>query len=308
MEKEKGKAEELFIRRKEARKSKELLEKDLRKQYNRTYQDTFFTALFQDKRYALLLFQALHPEKQTLREQDIEIITLKNIFTVDKYNDACILAENRLLVLAEHQSTINRNMPTRLLLYVAEQYGRYLKNKMKLLYGSRIVPLPAPEFYVVYTGSGLISEDLYLKNVFCMQTKEMELHVRIINHKNAKGILKEYIDLVRKIVALIQSGCEKEKAIRAVLDEYSDNQYEISAFIKERGEVFQMIHDEITVEDLLEIRHEDGIFFGRVAGMIKSGRKHCLQDHAIIEDLMEETGYNYVQAEELLRDYDRGVL
>ena len=69
-----------------------------------------------------------------------------------------------------------------------------------------------------------------------------------------------------------------------------------------------MIHDEITVEDLLEIRHEDGIFFGRVAGMIKSGRKHCLQDHAIIEDLMEETGYNYVQAEELLRDYDRGVL
>ena len=74
MEKEKGKAEELFIRRKEARKSKELLEKDLRKQYNRTYQDTFFTALFQDKRYALLLFQALHPEKQTLREQDLSLI------------------------------------------------------------------------------------------------------------------------------------------------------------------------------------------------------------------------------------------
>lgn len=284
------------------------MEKDTRKQYNRKYKDTFFTALFQEQRYALLLYQALHPENRGIKEQDIEIVTLKNIFTIGKYNDACILAENRLLVLAEHQSTMNRNMPTRLLLYAAEEYERFLKDKIKRLYGSRIVQIPAPEFYVIYTGSGDFSGDLYLKNVFCTQTDELALRVRIIDHKNARGILKEYIDLIRSIGERIKCGSDQGDAIREVLAEYSDSKYEISHFIKERGEVFQMMQNELTMEDLLKIRHEDGIFAGKVEGIIKSGRKHSLQEQLIIEDLMDETGYNYAQAKDLLQDYDSGIL
>ena len=57
-------------------------------------------------------------------EDDIVIITLENLFTIDLYNDMCMLARERCIVLTEHQSSINENMPTRLLLYIAEEYKR----------------------------------------------------------------------------------------------------------------------------------------------------------------------------------------
>ncbi len=93
--------------------------------YNRKYKDTLFTSLFKDKRYAKLLYESLFPGRQPITEDDIEILNLENIFTIDCYNDACMLFKNILVVLTEHQSTINHNMPTRLLLYIAEEYKRF---------------------------------------------------------------------------------------------------------------------------------------------------------------------------------------
>ena len=93
--------------------------------YNRKYKDTLFTSLFKDKRYAKLLYEDLFPGREPITENEIEILNLEKIFTVDCYNDACMLFKNILVVLTEHQSTINYNMPTRLLLYIAEEYKRF---------------------------------------------------------------------------------------------------------------------------------------------------------------------------------------
>ena len=75
-------------------------------------------------------------------EDDIAIITLENLFTIDLYNDMCMLARERCIVLTEHQSSINENMPTSLLLYIAEEYKRLFSGeKNKLLHKSKRVPI-----------------------------------------------------------------------------------------------------------------------------------------------------------------------
>ncbi|MCR5621611.1 MAG: Rpn family recombination-promoting nuclease/putative transposase, partial [Treponema sp.] len=53
--------------------------------------------------------------------------------------------------LVEHQSTINRNMPLRMLGYVARIYERMVPAKKKFYRGR--VRVPMPEFYVMYNGS-----------------------------------------------------------------------------------------------------------------------------------------------------------
>ncbi|MDE6888351.1 MAG: hypothetical protein K2P45_06885 [Eubacterium sp.] len=115
--------------------------------YNRKYKDSLFTSLFKDKRYAKMLYESLFPDREPITEDDIEILNLENIFTVDCYNDACMLFKNILVVLTEHQSTINYNMPLRMLFYIAEEYKRLFSgDRHKSLYKSRLVKIPAPEF------------------------------------------------------------------------------------------------------------------------------------------------------------------
>ncbi|MCL1836461.1 MAG: Rpn family recombination-promoting nuclease/putative transposase [Treponema sp.] len=51
------------------------------------------------------------------------------------------------MVLIEHQSTINPNMPLRLLLYIAHLYEKIIGRKK--LYNTKLEKIPAPEFIVL---------------------------------------------------------------------------------------------------------------------------------------------------------------
>ncbi|GHV90722.1 hypothetical protein AGMMS50268_12250 [Spirochaetia bacterium] len=52
----------------------------------------------------------------------MSINTLTDVFFKDQINDLSFTVDNRLVVLIEHQSTINPNMPIRLLMYIARVY------------------------------------------------------------------------------------------------------------------------------------------------------------------------------------------
>lgn len=140
---------------------------------NRKYKDSFFTALFGTKENLLELYKVLHPEDTDVTVNDIEKTVLENVLLVRRYNDAAMKVRNRLLVLSEHQSTPNPNMPLRLLLYIAEEYEKIIKknSNMQALYSKKQLKLPAPEFYVVYTGSGRYSNYMDLTDSFLKGTK-----------------------------------------------------------------------------------------------------------------------------------------
>jgi hypothetical protein len=70
-----------------------------------------------------------------------------------EYNDVSFITkDNRLIVLIEHQSTLNWNMPIRMLIYYCALMKIWLAMNDRTLYGEREVVLPKPEFYVVYNG------------------------------------------------------------------------------------------------------------------------------------------------------------
>ncbi|GHU79592.1 hypothetical protein FACS189462_5300 [Spirochaetia bacterium] len=67
-------------------------------------------------------------------------------------NDISFVIADTLIVLIEHQSTINENMPIRLLFYITEIYKKLTGDED--IYRERKIPLPRPEFIVLYTGRG----------------------------------------------------------------------------------------------------------------------------------------------------------
>ena len=53
----------------------------------RKIKDSVFTNLFQDKKYLLQLYKALHPEDSDITEDEIEDVTIKHVLIDADYND-----------------------------------------------------------------------------------------------------------------------------------------------------------------------------------------------------------------------------
>lgn len=108
---------------------------------NIKYKDSFFSVLFNNKENLLELYKVLHPEDAKVTVNDIEVMTMKNVLLIRRYNDAAMKIRDKLLVLSEHQSTLNPNMPVRMLFYIVEEYEKIIKEKgmMKALYSRNFV-------------------------------------------------------------------------------------------------------------------------------------------------------------------------
>ena len=119
----------------------------------RTVKDSVFTNLFGDSKYLLQFYQAIHPEDKDVKEDDLQTVTLENILTDGIYNDLGFIKDDKIMILAEAQSTWTSNIIIRALEYLVNSYRRYfLENDMDL-YKSKKVRLPKPELYVIYTGN-----------------------------------------------------------------------------------------------------------------------------------------------------------
>jgi len=82
---------------------------------NRKYKDSVFVDLFSEDEKAkenfLSLYNALHGTNLLL-SCPVETIRLDNVMYMSIINDISCLVDNKIIVLAEHQSTINENMPS----------------------------------------------------------------------------------------------------------------------------------------------------------------------------------------------------
>ena len=65
----------------------------------RKIRDRVFSNLFRDKQYLLQLYQALHPEDNTVAEDEIVDVTIKYVLIDADYNDLGLSIGNRLMVL-----------------------------------------------------------------------------------------------------------------------------------------------------------------------------------------------------------------
>ncbi|MCL2101656.1 MAG: Rpn family recombination-promoting nuclease/putative transposase, partial [Fibromonadales bacterium] len=109
---------------------------------NRCYKDSVFTKLFSDKGKLLELYNAIENTSYG-EDTDIQITTLENVLFMGQANDIAFVMDGKLVVLIEHQSTINYNMPLRMLIYMSKTYEK-LTNPDDL-YLKRRMSIPKPE-------------------------------------------------------------------------------------------------------------------------------------------------------------------
>jgi hypothetical protein len=114
---------------------------------NPQYRDSVFRNFFNDPVRLLDLCNSLLDSKFS----DIEINTLDANFFSALKNDLSCKIGNNFLVLIEHQSSVNENMPFRCLSYISELLQNLVKRK-KLLYKQQLMLFPAPRFFVFYDG------------------------------------------------------------------------------------------------------------------------------------------------------------
>ncbi len=161
----------------------------------RKIKDSVFTNLFQDKKYLLQLYKALHPEDSNVTEDEIADVTIKHVLIDADYNDLGFSVGNRLMVLVESQSTWTANIIIRALMYLIQTYHDYFKRTNQNLYGSRKVNKLKPELYVIYTGDRKNIPDTILlsKEFFDGAKIAINAEVKVLYQENEKDIIGQYI-------------------------------------------------------------------------------------------------------------------
>ena len=104
-------------------------------------------------------------------------------------NDISFEVNGQVLVLGEHQSTVNPNIPLRCLLYVGRAYEQLIDKKAR--YRTTLVRIPTPEFYTFYNGQKdqPLEQELKLSDAFINPAwnNSAELKVKVIQVKQQEA-------------------------------------------------------------------------------------------------------------------------
>ena len=249
---------------------------------NKKYKDSVFIKLFSNKKEIINLYNAIKDTNYDIEKTEIEIITLEKVLFMERNNDLCFTIDNKLVVLIEHQSTINNNMPLRFLLYIAREYEKILDENN--IYKEKLVKIPTPEFIVLYNGERNYEERKVLKLSDAFYNNEnvkLELIVDIININYNKNIniinksktLNEYsyfIYLVRENIKNNKDKVKKEDLIKYSIEKTIKECIEkniLKEFLKmNSSEVLNMLYTEFKIEKAEKIWKEEAFQDGRQLG------------------------------------------
>ena len=288
---------------------------------NRKYKDSVFVDLFSEDEKAkenfLSLYNALHGTNLQL-SCPVENIKLDNVMYMNIINDVSCLVDNKIIVLAEHQSTINENMPLRFLQYIARLYEKLQKPTDRYL--RTLSKIPTPEFYVFYNGIEDYPQTITLKLSDAFITKPehipLELTVQVLNINNDKGgeILKtcktldEYSLFVEEV--RIQTRLDTENGFtnavkicieKGILKEYLE---------RKAREVINMLVAEYDYDTDIAVQREEAgkiAFAQGISQGISQGShqkaletaKNLLQFGLSVENIAKATGLSQEDVEKL---------
>ena len=251
------------------------------KKHNRRYKDSVFVDFFSEDRTAKANFLALYNALHGTDYQSTAIlknIRLKQVLYMSFANDVSYLVDNKIIVLAEHQSTINPNMPIRCLEYIARLYEQFYKSKEK--YSRKQLAIPTPEFYVFYNGKEPYRGDSLLKlsDSFTQTHDEyaLELSVKVvnINYDKASEILKLckpleqyslFVDAVRRNIAV-----DKEHGFEKAIKECIQNDILREYLQRKSKEVLNMLIGEYDYDTDIAVQREESFDMGRLEGSLQA--------------------------------------
>ena len=299
---------------------------------NRNHKDSLFIDLFckdqkSGKQNFISLYNALHQTNLDLKTTTLEEVNIENILYMALSNDIAMLVDDRLIVLVEHQSTINENMPLRLLEYVSRIYEQLVPSEDR--YEKKMIKIPYPEFYVFYNGTEEypVENELRLSDAFILPEDKyasdkkisLEILVKVININIDKEnpilkqcrALQEYSTLIELIRENKRQNPKAplEKALSKAI-----NDGILEEYLKRKStEVRNMLIAEYSYETDIKVQRreafrlgkEEGVNIGRVEGAeqtkIETAKKF-IKMGLPLEQIAEGTGLSKEVVQQLAEE------
>jgi len=208
----------------------------------RNHKDSVFTMLFSKQENLLEIYNAINGTNYP-KSTKIEIITLSDVIYMEQQNDIAFVMEDKLVVLIEHQSSINENMPLRMLLYIAREYEKIIDKRS--LYKEKRIKIPTPEFIVLYNGKKEHPDfkELKLSDSFELRSETffLELVVKVYNINKGfnseissrSPVLSDYNEFISEINKNLKT-MGRDMAVRAAI-RTCINQNILLHFLRENG-------------------------------------------------------------------------
>ncbi|MCL2008356.1 MAG: Rpn family recombination-promoting nuclease/putative transposase [Treponema sp.] len=246
---------------------------------NTKFKSSVFSLLFSDPDVLRELYCAL--KGLTLPDDTPVIInTLEDALFMDRVNDISFEIGGRLVVLIEHQSSINPNMALRFLMYIGRIYEKIIEDKN--IYSKKQISIPRPEFFVLYNGTDSFpDEDTFKLSELFMSIEplglpeminpllELEVKVLNINEGRNKAILRrcrflnQYSAFTAKVREYKSGDVSLQEAIQKAVV-YCRNHDILKEFLeKQASEVLNMLMVEWNMDDALAVRFEEGVEEGQ---------------------------------------------
>ena len=289
--------------------------------HNRRYKDSVFVDFFGEDKNAkanfLSLYNALHGT--CLDETaELEPLRLEQVMYMAFRNDVACLVDGKIIVLIEHQSTINANMPLRFLQYAARLYELIQNPRDRYL--RKLKKIPTPEFYVFYNGEEDYPETatLRLSDAFMTMPEKPALEVVVsvtnINYNKGSKILhtckplKEYtlfVEAVRRYTKL-----DSENGFKNAIKECIQNDILREYLQRKSREVMNMLIAEydydvdiaVQREEEREIALKEGIAQGEAKGAYQKAletAKNLLGLGLSVANIAQATGLAEAEIESL---------
>ena len=283
---------------KEIMSNEEIISKD---DLNRKYKDSVFRLIFNNEEGMLELYNALYDTNYP-PGTPIDINTIEEALYLSDKNDISFTIAHTYLIISEHQSTINPNMPLRDLWYIAEIYKKMVDSKA--VFKETMVKLPRPTFVVMYNGtkpmppeSTLELSDCFLGSVHDEGKRLLNLRVIVYNVNEGAGCsllekspkLYQYSQLVSLVREYSSKGPITHRERQQIYIICMERGILVD-FMKEHGKtIIDMLCVELTEEEKKQLFMEDGFEQGQKAGQEKERKRlNKLNDLLLEADRIED--------------------
>ena len=274
---------------------------------NRTYKSSVFASYFSETRQRLIELYNAFSTVEYPADTPLKINTLKNALYYTQINDVSFVLDNKLIIMIEHQSTFNPNMPFRILIYIAEILKRRYRDP-EPFYKSKLQQIEGIRCFVLYNGSEerpdkeiLRLSDAY-KKVFNDVSDpgldiQLELIVPVYNINLGKNpdilarsnALNEYSQFIAKVNEGLAAGMDLTQAIEAAIKYCLEHNIMAEYLRTHETEVHIMLFKEMTATDIAEVRYSEGIEQGIEQGIISVARE-LLSTNLTIDEIARVTG------------------
>ncbi|WP_461247173.1 Rpn family recombination-promoting nuclease/putative transposase [Treponema sp. R6D11] len=277
---------------------------------NEKFKNSVFSFVFSKPDVLRELYCAL--EGITLsKDVPVVINTLEDILFMDMINDISFEIGGKLVVLIEHQSTINPNMALRLLMYIGRVYEKIINDEK--IYSSTKISIPKPEFFVLYNGVKPFPDEETVKLSELFENTEslglsekelpaLELEVRVLNINKGKNeeiakkcqTLQQYSAFIAKVREYQGEGLSLREAIKKTVQYCRKHDILKELMEKHAKEIMSMLTTEWNWDTAKKVWQEEAMEEEKLIIA-----KNLLEKGSTLEFVHEITGLSLEKIQEL---------